>query len=130
MGIAGGLAIVAMCLVVSAIYLSIPLVAVWAVLTPGKMLPRLVTAIVGWGMGVLLVFHYMQAGGGSIEVNVSAGVTALAIPILLATLFVLRQMGYRAVWVDRDGWLLLDGPAPSSPFAAPDDKDSSHHAPP
>jgi len=116
MGMAGGLAIVAMCLVASAIYLSIPLVAAWAVLTPGRILPRLVTAVVGWGMGVLLVFHYTQAGEGSFQVNVSASVTAGAIPILLATLFVLRQMGYRAVWVDRDGWLLLDDPKPRSPF--------------
>ena len=120
LGIAGTVAIVVMVLVGCAIFLSIPLVAVWAVLTPGRMLPRLVTASVGWEMGGMLIFHYTQTGEGSLELAISAASTAGGTLILLATLFVLRQMGYRAVLIDRDGWVFLDDSEPSSPYKTPD----------
>lgn len=128
MGIGGVLALVVMILVVVTIYLSIPLVAVWAVLTPGKILPRLATAIVGWALAGMLVFHYMQPGKGSPQFTFPIGTTAGAIPIVIATLLVLRWMRFRAVWVDRDGFMILDDLAGTSPFTS-EHKDSSHHAP-
>ena len=69
MSIAGALALVVMILIVTTIFLSIPLVAVWAVLTPGPILPRLATAIVGWSLGGLLLLHYMQPGEGSLRLD-------------------------------------------------------------
>ncbi len=106
-GIVAPLALFGMILALSAIYLSIPLVAVWAFLTPGRILPRLTAAFIGWGMGVMLVFHYAQEEG-SIPTIIPASVIVCAIPILLGTLLVLRQMGYRAVWGGRDVWILFD----------------------
>jgi hypothetical protein len=116
MSIGGALALVVMILVVVTIYLSIPLVAVWAVLTPGPILPRLATAIVGWSLAGLLLLHYMQPGEGSLQFTFPSATTAGAIPIVIATLLVLRQMGYRAVWFDRDTWLVVEEFEVGSPF--------------
>ncbi len=118
--IAFALAIVVMVLVVSSIYLTIPLVAVWVVLTPGKILPRLAIAVVGWGLGVVLVYHYTQISEGAFHPSLSASATALALLILLATLFMLQRLGYRAVWLDRDGWNLLEEIPAGSPFGTSD----------
>ncbi len=114
------LAILAMGLVGSAIYLSVPLVAVWAMLTPGKVLPRLALAVVGWALGAALVFHYMQGGDGASPLIVVATATAGGIAILLATLLVMRAMRYRVVWLDRDARVIADGIPTSSPFKAED----------
>jgi hypothetical protein len=126
---AAALAIVVMIVVALAIYLSIPLVAVWAVLTPGKILPRMATAIVGWGLGGLLVFHYTDAREGTFQLEIPVTVTAGGLVILVATLLVLRAMHYRVVWDTYVDILPADSPfQPASPFEAT--TDGSHHAPP
>ena len=108
LGIVAPIAFIGMILVLWTICLSIPLVAVWAVLTPGKILPRLATALIGWGMAVMLALHYTHTEEHLLPATVLAGVTVGAILTLLATLLVLRQMGYRAVWRGRDVWILFD----------------------
>jgi len=117
-----------MMLVGITVYLSAPLVCVWVAVPPGKILPRLTTAVVGWGLGGVLVAHYTSMGswGPAIPAAAIAG----GVPIVLATLFVLRRLGYRVVWVEPDGWFPMDEPAPSSPFPSTDGKNSCHHAPP
>ena len=123
LGIVTPFAAITMVLVIPGIYLSIPLVAVWAVLSPGTVVPRLAAALVAWAMGGVLVFHYLQTGDGPLRVAIPtsvAGVTVGAVLILLATLFVLRAMGYRAVQVDGEGWILLNDPEPAPTFDEPD----------
>ncbi len=119
-GFAAALAVAVMVVVVIAIYLSIPLVVVWIVLTPGRILPRLATAVVGWALGAVLVFHYTEISAGFLKSAVPAIATAGGILIVFATLLVLRAMGYRAVWPDRDVRVIADGIQPSSPFKAED----------
>ncbi len=75
---------------------TIPVVCVWAVLSPGKVLPRLGVALVGWMLGVVLLIHYV--GGVSEPLGASVAVAGLATTILLATLLAMRPFGYRAVW--------------------------------
>lgn len=129
-GVDFALVIFIMVIVAVAIYLSIPLVAVWTMLTPGRILPRLATAVVGWGLGGMLIFHYTQTDGNSMQIESTIPVTATAgaIPILLATLYTLRRMGYRAVQVGRDDWGFLDEPDAGSPFAP--EKEEGCHDPP
>ena len=120
LGIVTPFALVAMALVAVAIYLSIPLVTVWAVLSPGKSLPRLGAAVVAWAMGALLVFHYMQTGEGTVQNStISTGSTAGAIAILLGTLYVLRQMQYRAIRLDSHGWMIFNEAKRNDPFELP-----------
>lgn len=116
------LVMLVMILVIAAIYLSIPLVAVWAVLTPGPILPRLATAVVGWSLGGMLAYHYAQLPDRAVPLAVIGTTTAGAIPILLATLFALRQMGFRAVQIGIDGWAFLDESDTASPFAREKEK--------
>ncbi len=124
--VAFALSVAAMILVGMAIYLSIPLVAVWAVLTPGKILPRMATALVGWSLGGLLVFHYAWTREQSVPLAGFTGITAGAIVILLATLFVLRAMRYRLVGDTGSGGNPFQ---PASPFEELMER-SSRHAPP
>lgn len=124
---------VVMFVVGATFYLSIPLVAVWATLTPGKVLPRMATALFGWALGAMLLYHYIQSGAGSSPMYVSVTiVTACAIPILLATLLVLRAMGYRFIRsASGNPFRKEPGPGtqlePASPFD--DVTHSSHHPP-
>jgi len=124
-GIGEALATLVVILVISTIYLSVPLVATWAILSPGKILPRLVVSVIAWAMGGMLMFHYTRIGEGLPQLGTADSVTAGVILILLSTLLVLRRMGYRAVQTDRDGRIL-----PANPEPNPGAKDSSHHAPP
>lgn len=114
MGLVAPLATVVMGLVVATMVLTIPLASVWVVLTPGKVLPRLVTGLIGWGMGAMLLFHYTKTEPFAHQLAVYAGVTAGAVPILLATLLVLRWMGFRAVWLNRDELMAVDDSEPGS----------------
>ncbi len=79
-----------------AVVLTIPVVCVWAVLTPGKILPRLAIAVVGWLLGAMLLVHLI--GGLQPELVVAAAIAGVSIAVLAVTLMVLRGMGYRVVW--------------------------------
>ena len=113
-GLVAALATIVMGMAVATMVLTIPLASVWVVLTPGKVLPRLVTGLVGWGMGAMLLFHYTRTEPFAHQLAVYAGVTAGAIPILLATLLVLRWMGFRTVWLNRDELMAMDYSEPGS----------------
>ncbi len=78
-----------------AIVLTIPLVCVWAMLSPGRVAPRLATAVVGWLLGGLLIFHL--AGGAGSELAFGGAVCVLGIVVLTASLGALRAMHFRAV---------------------------------
>ena len=79
-----------------AVVLTIPLVCVWAVLSPGTVFPRLAVAFVGWLLGATLVVHV--AGGALSGPGAVMGAAGMGALILLATLAVLRTLGYRAIW--------------------------------
>ncbi len=72
---------------------TIPLVSVWAVLTPGRILPRLALAAAGWILGATWLLHYARAMRPE-----PVAIMCLSTSILLATLGVLRGMRYRLIW--------------------------------
>jgi hypothetical protein len=79
-----------------AVVLTIPVVCVWAILTPGKVVPRLALAGTGWLLGTLLLVHLI--GGLQPELVVAAAIAGVSIAVLTVTLMALRGMGYRVVW--------------------------------
>jgi hypothetical protein len=83
-------------LITAAILMSVPLACVWAVLTPGPVLPRLAVATLGWGLGGLLIAYYYQPV--ATVAAVPAAIAVLAVAFLLATLSLTRRFGYRVVW--------------------------------
>ncbi len=84
-----------------AIVLSIPLVGVWAVLTPGSRVPRMATALFGWGLAALLIAHYNR---GRPDVFFYFGPTLLvATALVLLTLARLHRLGYRVIWTSNEG---------------------------
>jgi hypothetical protein len=78
------------------ILLSIPLVCVWVVLTPGQALPRLGTALVGWMLSGVLMVPYMS--GAPVSFSIPLGALSGGAAVLIVTLAVLRRLGYRVVW--------------------------------
>ncbi len=100
-GIANVARFIAVC-ATSAVILSVPPVCVWVALTPGKILPRLMMAIVGWLLGGILILHYVGPLSQPLDVFVPFVVGTL---IMLGTLFLLRHLGYRVVRLDQHDWL-------------------------
>jgi hypothetical protein len=80
----------------AAIVMTIPIACVWAVLSPGPVLPRLALIGVGWLLGSLLIFQVFVSERA--QLGVAAGVGAVAIVVLTATLGVMRALRYRVVW--------------------------------
>lgn len=72
---------------------TIPLVSVWAVLSPGRVLPRLALAVAGWTLGATWLLHYARAMRPE-----PVAMMCLSTSILLVTLGVLRGMRYRLTW--------------------------------
>ncbi len=91
------LAVLATFLVGAAVFLSVPLVGVWAVLMPGANAVRFAISLLGWGLGGLLIVHYW--GKTLILLALPLLVLAVAITLLLGSLGVLRAMSFRAIWV-------------------------------
>jgi len=82
--------------------LTIPIVCVWAVLLPGRVLPRLAISVVGWALGVALMFHF--AGGVYNGLVLAVVIAAFSTVLLILSLVAMRWMGYRAIWlVERSG---------------------------
>ena len=118
-----GLAHLVLLFVMLGVFLSIPAVAVWTVLRPGTILPRMIIALFGSGLAGALVFHLNQQLGASPEnLLPPALATASGLAILLATLLVLRAMGYRAVWLNEEAASHPDVSMGTSPFASASEK--------
>ncbi len=82
--------------IASVVYGSAPVTAIWATLTPGRLLPRLAAAGFALGLVALLLSHDAEerAAVQIIGVPVLAG----SLCVFVTTLFVLRVMRYRVVW--------------------------------
>ncbi len=114
-----GLAHLILLFVMLGVFLSIPAVAVWTVLRPGAILPRLTIALFAGSLAGALLFHLNQQLGASPEdLLLPAFATAGGLAILLATLLVLRAMGYRAIWLNEQAASHPDVSAGTSPFAS------------
>ncbi len=89
-----GVAIAAMSCGVIA--LTVPLVCLWAFLSPGRVLPRFAVSMVGWSLGAALLFPLI--GGANRDFLFGMEVFVTSVFVLSITLLALRGMGYRAVW--------------------------------
>ena len=108
-----GSGLAAMFVIVMTLIGCIPPVAVWMVLTPGSILPRVICAAVGGSLGVVLIVHYTHSVEDVPRFDIPITIIVGSISILLATLLALRLRGYRVVRKRLN-----------------QNKDSSHHAPP
>lgn len=79
-----------------AIVVSIPLVCVWATLSPDAVLPRWAMAAAGWMLGGALLVHFTRVKLSHIDPILA--ISGVAVAVLLALLVVLRWLGYRVVW--------------------------------
>ncbi len=82
--------------VIAAVVISVPLVAAWAVLTPGPILPRLAAAVMAWLLGGLVIGSFY--GTTALALRVSVPVFVVAVVLLASTLGLVRRLGYRLVW--------------------------------
>lgn len=99
--------------------LCIPAAAVWVVLRPGRILPRLAIALFASGLAGVLVFHFNQRLGISAQgLLIPTLATAGGLIILVATLLTLRGMGYRAVWLSEEAASHPDVSKGTNPFAS------------
>ncbi len=90
------MAALGMFFVIAAVVISVPLVAAWAMLTPGPILPRLAAAVLGWLLGGLVIGSYYGAAAFPMLMWVLVFIVAMV--LLVATLGMVRWLGYRLVW--------------------------------
>jgi len=114
------MAMLAMVFTSFAVFTTVPLVAVWAVLTPGPVAPRLGVVTIGWSLGGLLFFHGSQQIINHSLVSDVLRFSVFVVTVLAlvcGTLAALRRLGYRAVWEKDDEDLLGPVPAAEEPAA-------------
>jgi hypothetical protein len=102
-----GIAVVG--LTCAAIVLTIPVVCVWAVLVPGRVLPRFGVAAFGWSLGAVLAFHL--AGGAWQGAAAGVAIAGVSAVVLTVTLYCLRIMGYRMIGANDDTARTANGSA-------------------
>jgi hypothetical protein len=82
--------------IVFTVFGSAPVIAIWATLTPGRLLPRLSAAGLALGLVTLLLSH--DAEDRAAVHLIAAPVLAGSLFLFVVTLLAFRAMRYRVVW--------------------------------
>ena len=89
-------------LTVGILVMTIPLASAWAVLSPGRVLPRLSTCVLSWILGAALLWHLHD--GWLLD---GLAIVGANVVFLLASLGVLRMLGVRFIEVSTIGNFVL-----------------------